>query len=140
MRDPKITSRIMSSIRSRGGKADFALGSRLWRRGFRYRRRTKLLGRPDLVFVTPRVAVFVDGDFWHGRGLDERIARGDFKRNAEYWITKLRRNAERDQEVTESLERQGWKIIRLWESDVLKDVDAAADAVAAVLNSRRSSG
>lgn len=103
MRDPAVTHKIMSAVRSQGGKADQALGRALWSRGLRYRRRSHLVGKPDLVFATPKVVVFVDGDFWHGRGLHDRIARGDFKRNADYWVPKLRRNAERDADVTQAL-------------------------------------
>lgn len=128
-RDPATTHHIMSTVRSAGGKADRALGSALWHRGLRYRRRSKLIGKPDLVFVSARIVVFVDGDFWHGRWLDERIERGDFKHNAEYWVPKLRHNVERDAQVTASLTQEGWTVLRIWESDIQKNLDAAVDSV-----------
>ena len=129
VRDPVVTSRIMSAVLSRGGKADRALGSALHRLGFRFRRKSNLPGKPDLVFSASRVAVFVDGDFWHGRYLEERIERGDFKRNAEYWIPKLTRNRERDAEVTAQLVRTGWTVVRIWESDVQRDLDSSVERV-----------
>lgn len=137
MRDPAVTRKIMSAIRSRGGKADQALGRALWHRGLRYRRRSNLVGKPDLVFATPKLVVFVDGDFWHGRGLDDRIARGDFKRNADYWVPKLRRNIQRDAEVTKTLQEQEWRVIRVWESDIQRDLEGVAEMIATEVRSRR---
>lgn len=136
VRDRAIVNRIMTSIRSEGGRADKALGSALWRRGLRYRRRSRLIGKPDLVFARAGVVVFVDGDFWHGRYLDERIARGDFKRNADYWIPKLQRTVERDRRITAQLIEDGWLVLRFWESRVNQDVDSAAEEVVAVVRSR----
>jgi DNA mismatch endonuclease (patch repair protein) len=120
----------MQSIRSEGGRADKQLGSLLWHRGLRYRRKSQLPGKPDLVFPSAKVVVFVDGDFWHGRYLEERIARGDFKRNAEYWISKLRRTIERDQRYTIELEKAGWRVIRVWESDVQRVPAAIVEEIA----------
>lgn len=128
-RDRALVRRIMQSVKSEGGRADKALGSLLWRRGMRYRRKTKLPGKPDLVFVSARVAVFVDGDFWHGRYLDRRIERGDFKRNSDYWIPKLQRTIERDKRNTAVLEKAGWKVVRIWESDLQSDPQAVADSI-----------
>jgi DNA mismatch endonuclease (patch repair protein) len=128
----------MQSIRSEGGRADKELGRLLWQRGHRYRRKSQLQGKPDLVFPSARVAVFIDGDFWHGRYLDERIERGDFKRNAEYWIPKLRRTIARDRRNTEQLEQSGWRVFRVWESDVHKDAEAIADDISEALIESRS--
>lgn len=136
MRDRDLVKRIMMSVRSEGGKADKALGAALWHRGLRYRRQSRLIGKPDLVFSRARVAVFVDGDFWHGRHLDRRIARGDFKRNADYWIPKLERNIQRDTEVTSQLRENGWMVIRVWESDVVRNVEPIADQVMAIVRER----
>lgn len=119
----------MSAVRSSGGKADRALGSALWKRGLRYRRKSRLPGKPDFVFASARVVVFVDGDFWHGRWLDERIARGDFVRNADYWIPKLQGNMERDERANVALVAAGWKVIRVWESDLQQNLVKIADEI-----------
>lgn len=115
------------------------LGSALWRRGLRYRRRSGLPGKPDFVFVRAKVVVFVDGDFWHGRGLDARIARGQLRARGDYWIPKLRRNAERDVEVTAQLSSQGWQVFRVWESELLKRFGATVDAVESLVRGRQAS-
>jgi len=103
-RDPAITSRMMAAVRGRDSKAELLLRRELHRRGRRYRLHERgLLGKPDIVFKAARVAVFVDGDFWHGnawrlRGLAS--FEDQFPTNREFWVTKLRRNMERDTEVT----------------------------------------
>jgi DNA mismatch endonuclease (patch repair protein) len=90
------------------------------------------------VFPRARLAVFVDGDFWHGREwvrLQELLER---RANPDYWIPKIRRNMERDAEQTGRLEGMGWSVLRLWETDVLKDVKVAADEVLLALQARRT--
>ncbi len=96
-----------------------------------------LPGRPDLAFIRCKVAVFCDGDFWHGRNWSlrrRRLARGSHPR---YWIAKIKRNRERDREVVRSLRQLGWLVIRVWESDVLKNAEVAARRIARVVSSRR---
>lgn len=77
-----------------------------------------MLGRPDFVFRFARLVVFVDGDFWHGRRFQERRQRLQRGHNASYWIAKIASNKARDRRVTATLRREGWLVIRLWESDV----------------------
>jgi DNA mismatch endonuclease (patch repair protein) len=92
-----------------------------------------LPGRPDVVFPGARVAVFVDGDFWHGRDWEarrEKLSRGN---NPGYWVAKIRRNIERDQEKTRHLQEQGWTVLRLWESEVQADLDGAVRRVRGAL-------
>ena len=129
----------MSAIRSTGGKAEIELRSVLHRRGLRFRKNYgKLIGKPDIVFIRARVAVFVDGDYWHARVLRERgfeALKDLFKTaNRPYWVKKLTGNMKRDDHVTETLEREGWTVVRLWESDVRTDLEAAADAVEATVH------
>jgi DNA mismatch endonuclease (patch repair protein) len=111
----------------------------LWRRGLRFRKHAAgLPGRPDVVFPGARVAVFCDGDFWHGRDWPTRRARLARGTNAAYWLAKIARNLERDAEATALLERQGWLVLRLWETDVERDPDAAAALVEAHVRARRA--
>jgi DNA mismatch endonuclease (patch repair protein) len=110
----------------------------LHRRGMRYRLRSKLIGKPDIVFPTARVAVFVDGDMWHGHGWRERgfsSMEEQFKnhRDPNFWIAKIRRNVERDREVTAALEAGGWTVVRVLESAVRRDTSKAADVVEAAV-------
>jgi DNA mismatch endonuclease (patch repair protein) len=92
-----------------------------------------LPGRPDIVFPGPRVVVFCDGDFWHGRELNkrmEKLARGN---NAPYWLAKISGNVERDVAQTLALQSLGWVVLRFWETDILSDPNIVAEAVAHAL-------
>jgi len=129
----------MSSIRSSGSKAELALGTAMWQRGLRYRKQyRKLPGRPDYAFVGARVAVFCDGDFWHGRDFAERVEGGRFKTNRRYWLKKISRNMKRDALVTSTLRRQGWRVLRFWESRILKDPGPVANRVLRAVEVRKA--
>jgi DNA mismatch endonuclease (patch repair protein) len=83
----------------------------------------ELPGQPDFVFPEERLAVFVDGDFWHGRQWSNRGLRSladQFRRarNRRYWIAKIARNVSRDRRVRGQLNRRGWHVVRIWESDL----------------------
>lgn len=138
-RAPEITSRIMRAVKNKNSEAEMRLRRALHRRGLRYRLHYgKLVGKPDIVFPRRRVAVFVDGDFWHGnawrlRGMASFDEQFRFRSRPEFWRAKITRNMERDEEVNARLKEQGWRVLRLWESDVLKDVEACADRVSALL-------
>jgi DNA mismatch endonuclease (patch repair protein) len=131
-------SRIKQANRREGGRAERLLGQALWRAGLRYRKHPPgLPGRPDFVFAGARVCLFCDGDFWHGRDWDalrEKLAR---RANPEYWLAKIGRNRERDQEQTARLTALGWLVIRVWETDVLRDPEAAARQVKSLVDQRR---
>jgi DNA mismatch endonuclease (patch repair protein) len=81
------------------------------------------------VFLRPKIAVFCDGDFWHGRELQARLARLAAGHNAPYWLAKIRANVERDRANTEKLLSGGWRVLRLWETDILRQPEAAAARV-----------
>jgi len=109
----------------RNTRAEMQLRRALWHRGVRYRLHAKdLPGKPDLVFRGAKVAVFVDGDFWHGRDWRRQRAKLAKRRNADYWIAKIKYNRERDQRNTALLENDGWQVLRFWETDIQADVDA----------------
>lgn len=119
-----------------------ALRRELFRRGLRYRVRTAVLGRPDIVFPGARVACFVDGDRWHGHGWELRgfaSFEDEFRhRNADFWKQKITKNIQRDREVTQQLESGGWVVVRAWASEVERDVAEVADHVESVVRSRRA--
>ena len=107
-----------------------ALRKELHRLGLRFRLKTNhLLGRPDLIFPTPRVAVFCDGDFWHGRDWGNLQAALCRRANPDYWIAKIAYNRRRDIEVTQRLTEAGWQVIRLWEGEIISDPGRAAQRV-----------
>lgn len=137
-RDPAVTSRIMSAVKSRDTEPELLLRSELHRRGLRYRLSSKLPGKPDLVFSRAKVAVFVDGDMWHGHGWRERgfaSMEEQFSnhRDPEFWIAKIQRNVARDQEVRLQLEALDWTVVRILESELRHDLVSAADKVEKVV-------
>lgn len=134
----KAASPLASTIKKRNRKtgttAELALRRSLWRLGLRYRiNRKGLPGTPDIVFSRQRVAVFVDGDFWHGRNWEQRKSRLTLGNNAAYWIAKIGYNRERDRHNDNLLTELGWKVIRLWETDVLRDPESVARGLSALV-------
>lgn len=113
---PKKRSFNMSRIRSRDTKPERLLRSELWRLGYRFRLRTSLPGKPDIVFPKQKLAIFVDGCFWHGCPEHFRLPQT----NREFWRDKISANQERDRRVDRALKRDGWQACRIWEHE-LKD-------------------
>ena len=140
---PELTRRVMQSNRARDTKPELALRRELHARGVRYRLHPgDVVGRPDIVLRGLRLAVFVDGDFWHGNRWRLRgLARleDDFHNNRDFWVAKITRNVQRDREVNQRLADDGWTVLRVWESDVLRDVAAAADRVQEAIDAARRS-
>lgn len=117
---PKVRSKIMSRIRYKDTVAEMMLRKSLYSKGIRYRLNVKSLpGKPDIVFFKDKIAIFVDGDFWHGKDwnkLQLRLSNG-------YWLKKISGNIKRDRLVTLKLEKGGWMVFRFWESDIKKNVE-----------------
>lgn len=103
----------------------------LWAAGLRYRKNVAgLPGKPDVVFARQRVAIFCDGDFWHGREWDKLAPKLQDGHNAGYWVEKIRTNRARDLKTSQILRERGWVVLRFWESDLKRD---PTDALAKVL-------
>jgi len=135
------TSAMMAAVRSRDNKAEVSLRRILWRKGYRYRLYDhRLPGKPDLTFSRFCIVVFVDGDFWHGRGIVEdgltAFRRTLRTKRQDWWVAKIKGNVDRDRHVTRTLRVMGWRVIRFWETDVLRDPSRAARTVDTVLRSR----
>jgi DNA mismatch endonuclease (patch repair protein) len=106
----------------------------LWAAGCRYRKNVKELpGRPDMVFPRARIAVFCDGDFWHGRDWESRQRKLSQGTNSEYWLAKIQRNMERDRQNDRQLQEMGWTVLRFWESQIRSDMARVARTVLGVL-------
>ena len=121
-------------------KAELLLRRALWADGLRYRLHARdLPGRPDIVFRGLRIAVFVDGDFWHGRNWERRRSKLQQGSNADYWLAKIAYNIERDARNTQLLEQSGWTVVRLWETDILHSAMTAAEGVSRVVSGMKSS-
>jgi len=129
-------SRIMSRIRSKETGPEILLRKALWSIGCRgYRLHSSSLpGKPDIVLGPARVAVFVDGCFWHRCPL----CYSEPTSNVGYWRKKINRNVQRAQEVNRTLSDMGWKVVRIWEHDINKDPDASARLVAGIVRDQRA--
>jgi len=128
---PEISKR-MSKVKLKRGVAEMMLAKTLWHRGVRYRLNYRALaGSPDIAITKHKVAVFVDGEFWHGHDWETRKPR--LKRNREYWIEKIEENMARDKRNDGILRGAGWSVIHFWEKEVLKDLDSCVEAVIALI-------
>lgn len=126
------TRRRMSRVHLKGGRAETLLAKALWRLGYRYRKNDRRLpGSPDLAILRYHVAVFVDGEFWHGK--DWQTRRERLRRNREYWIAKIEENIARDQRDDALLRQRGWVPIHFWEKDVLRDLEGCVAQIQDVI-------
>ena len=123
----------MRKVRRQDTAPELALRSILHRMGLRFRKHVKTLpGSPDVVFPSAKVAVFVDGDFWHGRHFD-----GWKDKLQPFWRAKIQRNIERDAQNVADLRAAGWTVVRVWEKDIKKDRDGIAREIAELVSARR---
>jgi DNA mismatch endonuclease (patch repair protein) len=124
----------MQQVKNKDSKIEVLLRKELWSRGLRYRKNVnRIYGKPDIVFIGKKVAVFCDSEFWHGYNWEER--KKDFKSHQEFWIPKIERNMERDAEVTARLESEGWTVIRFWGNEIKKNTAQCADIIEKAVHS-----
>ena len=131
----------MSAIHSRNTKPELLLRRALWHENCRYRVNCKdILGKPDIIIKKYKIAVFVDGDYWHGHNW---ALRGKFSLEEElkdyspYWKAKILRNVERDFEVRIRLWDEGWLVFRFWESDIEKDIDNCVGVILSAIEQNK---
>lgn len=130
---PEVRSRIMRSIRSRDTWPERIVRSGLHRRGYRFRKHVRdLPGTPDIVFRSLQVAVFVDGDFWHGYQFDDWSSK-----LSPHWRAKIARNIARDRRNFAALRGAGWKVLRVWEHSVRDDPLRVVERISRELERRR---
>lgn len=115
------TRRRMARVHLKHGKAETMLANTLWHSGYRYRLNYKKLpGSPDIAIPKYKIAIFVDGEFWHGYDWEARKTK--LKANREYWIEKIEENIARDRRNDMRLEALGWVPVHFWEKEVKKDL------------------
>ncbi|MBO4326196.1 MAG: DNA mismatch endonuclease Vsr [Clostridia bacterium] len=125
---PEQISYNMKQVKNKDSVIELALRKELWNRGLHYRKNVnRITGHPDIAFIGKKIAVFVDSEFWHGYDWEARKA--DFKSHQEFWVPKIERNMQRDQEVNEALKEQGWTVLRFWGKEIKKNVSGCADIV-----------
>lgn len=125
----------MSANKGKGTKLELLFGKLLWNAGVRYRKNDKtVFGKPDFVIRKMKIAIFCDGEFWHGRDWEER--KNDHKSNCDFWHSKIERNIRRDKEVNEQLKAQGWTVFRFWETEITKESDKCLNRILNYMNSK----
>lgn len=118
----KDISKRMANVSLKGGKAETMLAKALWSNGIRYRKNYKKMpGSPDIAVTKYKVAIFIDGEFWHGENWEERKTK--LKRNRDYWIEKIEENISRDKRNDKILLEMGWLPIHFWEKEVNQNID-----------------
>ena len=133
---PEQRKKCMRANKSTGTKPELVLAKAMWALGLRYRKNSgSIFGKPDFSFKKYKVAVFVDGEFWHGKDWEQR--KVEIKGNREFWIAKIERNIRRDMEVTGRLKAEGWTVLRFWSNDVVKNAGCHAEKVKEIIQARR---
>ena len=126
---PKQRSFCMSRIKGKDTGLETRVRSELHKRGFRFRKHLKELpGKPDIVFTKAKVAVFIDGDFWHGY----RFSTWEHK-ISDFWKTKISKNRERDAKNHRKLRKEGWMVIRIWQHDIERDFEGSIEKIASAI-------
>ena len=120
----------MQRIKSKDTKIECILRKALWKKGYRYRKNVSSLpGKPDIVLPKYKIAIFCDGEFFHGKNWDSLQVKLQNSNNSEFWTNKISRNIIRDDEVNKQLESAGWSVMRFWGRDIQKDTDKCVKAI-----------
>ena len=120
----------MQHIRSKDTKTEVLLRKALWKKGYRYRKNYNALpGTPDIALTKYKIAIFCDGEFFHGKDWEVLKPRLEKSNNSEFWIKKISRNRERDIEINQKLFFMGWTVIRFWGNDIKKHIDECVQVI-----------
>lgn len=123
----------MKSVKAIGSKIEIALSKELWALGYRYRKNDrKVFGKPDITLKRFKLAIFVDGEFWHGK--DWEVRKFDHKSNQEFWHNKIQRNMQRDIEVNNKLKEDGWRVLRFWGQDIRRNLRNCTEEIIKTIN------
>ena len=126
----KQRHKCMSHIKSKDTSIEVSLRRALWKKGYRYRKNYSALpGKPDIVLTKYRIAIFCDGELFHGKNweiLKPRVLKGN---NPDFWVKKIERNMKRDDENDKKLLFLGWTVIHFWGNDILKNTDQCVKVV-----------
>lgn len=118
---PEISKR-MSKVKLKHNKVETTLAKALWHKGYRYRLNYKKLpGSPDIALTKYKIAIFVDGEFWHGKDFEKR--KDKLKANKDFWIEKIQENIDRDKRNDDSLHQMGWISLHFWSEEVSKNIE-----------------
>ena len=114
----------MQHIKAKDTSIEVKLRKALWNKGYRYRKNYgSLPGKPDIALTKYKIAIFCDSEFFHGKDWEVLKPRLEKSNNSQYWISKISRNRERDDEINKKMLFEGWTVIRFWGKDIQKNVD-----------------
>ena len=120
----------MSHIRGKNTKIEIILRKALWHKGYRYRKNYKELpGHPDIVLIKYKIAIFCDGEFFHGKDWEKLRENLKNSNNSQFWISKIARNIDRDDEINKRLNAMGWTVLRFWGEDIKKHTGECVRAI-----------
>ena len=129
---PEQRHKAMSHIKSSNTSIELSLRKALWHEGIRYRKNVKALpGAPDIAITKYKIAVFCDGEFWHGKGWESK--RGAIKTNRDYWVTKVERNIARDIKNDKMLESMGWIVLHFWGEEIKKNMEECVNEIKRII-------
>lgn len=109
-------SEIMKRVKNKNTNIELMLRKELFRKGYRYKVKNRLFGKPDFIFPTKKLAIFCDGDFWHGKNYSK-----ESKNYKKFWRDKIKINMKRDNIVNKRLKSQSWIVLRFWKTNILKN-------------------
>lgn len=127
---PEQRKKNMQHIRSKNTEIECILRKALWKKGYKYRKHyTKIPGKPDIVLTKYKIAIFCDGEFFHGKDWKVQRKRIEKSNNSDYWITKIERNIKRDEDINRRLKAMGWVVLRFWGKDIKEDTESCIKAI-----------
>ena len=127
----------MSHIRSKDTSIELILRKALWQKGIRYRKNYKNLpGTPDIAITKYRIAIFCDSEFFHGKDWEKLKLRLQNGSNSTYWLKKISRNMERDQDVEKTLRSREWTVLRFWGNDIVKNTEECVKVIEEAIEER----
>lgn len=136
-RSPELNHKIMAAIRGKETGIEVRLRKALYAKGLRYRKNSKyIFGHPDVSMKGLKIAIFCDSEFWHGKNFAENEAK--LTTNREYWVKKIKRNIERDQEVNARLRGEGYTVLRFWGEEIEKHLDDCVDKIVAAVEQNKT--
>lgn len=129
----------MQHIKNKDTLIELKLRKKLWNKGYRYRKNVnKLPGKPDIVLSKYKIAIFCDSEFFHGKDWDALKSRLEKSNNSEYWIKKISRNRQRDDEINKRLSFMGWTVVRFWGKEILTNSDECVSVIEDIIWSQKT--
>lgn len=127
---PEQRKKNMQHIRSKNTEIECILRKALRKKGYRHRKNyTKIPGKPDIVLTKYKIAIFCDGEFFHGKDWEVQRKRIEKSNNSDYWIMKIERNISRDEEINKRLKAMGWIVLRFWGKDIKKNTESCIKTI-----------